>query len=250
MELAIVTGVSRGLGESVAKLFLKSKTPLIGVSRTTNDTLIDYAKELGVTYYPMNEDLQHLVNLEELSSTFEEKINHYQPETIYLVNNAAMVNPVHQASKLQSQELTNHINLNLTAPMIITNALIETATKNNARLVCMTVSSGAADRPIYGWSAYCSSKAGINMYIRTVALEQEHLHSPHKIVAFNPGVMDTEMQQEIRKHSEEEFIDVEQFKDYKNKDMLRTSDEVAEVLYKTITMGDKLTNGSSYSVSD
>lgn len=250
MDLAIITGVSKGLGASVAKLFLKFGTPVIGVSRTDNIELANYADENSTRYDHYQTDLKELDQLEELKTKLTTYINTHKPETIFLINNAAMVNPVHQVSKLDARELIEHINLNLTAPMILTNALLGLASDSHTKLIGLTVTSGAADSPIYGWSAYCSSKAGINMYTRTTALEQEELSTGHKVVAFNPGIMDTEMQADIRSSSHDEFIDVDRFKEYKEQSMLRSSEEVAQVLYKIITLKDQLTNGYIYSVSD
>src|SRR5690625_5748465 len=88
----------------------------------------------------------------------------------------------------------------------------------------VNITSGAANRPIYGWSAYCSTKALINRYTETVALEQHTLKTENKVFAFSPGVMDTNMQAEIRSTDSASFKDVEQFIQYKKDDQLRHTD--------------------------
>lgn len=250
MKLAIVTGVSKGLGASVAELFLKSNLPLIGISRTENNELKQLANDYNTAYEHLSADLGQEKELEKLTESLGERLAHYQPKTVYLVNNAAMVKPVHQASKIHSKELFSHINLNMTAPMVIINSLISQASEYDATLVGLTVTSGAAENPIYGWSPYCSTKAGINMYTKTVALEQEELKTGHKIIAFNPGIMDTNMQANIREHTQEEFIDIDRFKSYKENQLLRQPREVAEVLYKIIIEEDMLRNGHIYNVNE
>ena len=57
-------------------------------------------------------------------------------------------------------------------------------------------SSGAAHRPLEGWSAYCSGKAALAMLTRAVALE--HAAEGIRVFGFAPGTIDTDMQVTIR----------------------------------------------------
>ena len=50
MRYALVTGTSRGLGESIANFLLESDVHVIGVSRTENLKLQKKAKELNMKY--------------------------------------------------------------------------------------------------------------------------------------------------------------------------------------------------------
>src|SRR5699024_5076527 len=117
-------------------------------------------------------------------------------------------------------------------------------------LISMIITSGAANRPIFGWSAYCSSKASMNMYVQTVALEQNHLKTNHKIIAFSPGVMDTAMQEKIRESSTEAFIDVETFRGYKEDGQLSKSDMVGSVIVDIMGDESSIENGKIYDISD
>src|SRR5262249_46966523 len=60
----------------------------------------------------------------------------------------------------------------------------------------INVSSGAAYRPLEGWSAYCAAKAGLAMLTRSIKLETEGRGI--RIFGFSPGTLDTEMQVKIR----------------------------------------------------
>src|SRR5699024_12219854 len=98
------------------------------------------------------------------------------------------------------------------APMILMNTMINES--NNALFIGANISSGAADRPMYGWSAYCSSKASIDMYTKTLALEQKALGTNHKVFAFSPGIMDTEMQEKIHSSIRKQLANLETYKVY------------------------------------
>src|SRR3546814_9905713 len=60
----------------------------------------------------------------------------------------------------------------------------------------INVSSGAAERPRQGWSAYCAGKVGLAMITRSLALETEGRGL--RVFGFRPGIVDTEMQVTIR----------------------------------------------------
>src|SRR5690625_5452847 len=112
-----------------------------------------------------------------------------------------------------------------------------------------TITSLAAERPVYGWSAYCSTKASINMYTKTVGLEQEVEGTENKVFAFSPGVMDTNMQAEIRSRTKEQFKDVESFRQYKERNALRDPKKVGQILVKLL-LDEKIENGKVYYVTD
>src|SRR5699024_9478727 len=103
-----------------------------------------------------------------------------KPTKIYLVNNAGVVNPIGQAATNENDDLQTHVAVNTIAPMVVTNTLLQWAMEHDIRLIGASVTSGAAEKPHYGWSAYCSTKAGLNMYTKTVALEQDEQKTGNK----------------------------------------------------------------------
>jgi len=249
MDYAIVTGSSKGLGESVSELFLESGIHVIGISRNENSKLVNIAKENNTIYRHVSADLADVETLNGVCDEISEYVFTNDPSTVYLVNNAATVEPVKQSIHIKQEELTKHVNLNTIAPMVLTNYFLQKATEMRVQLKSAIVTSGAAQNPVFGWSAYCSTKASIDMYTKTVALEQANLHAEHKIIAFNPGIMDTGMQQKIRSSSKSEFIDVERFKGYKENNQLKDTESVAGVLVDILT-DDNVQSGEIYQISD
>ncbi|HLS34983.1 MAG TPA: (S)-benzoin forming benzil reductase [Bacillota bacterium] len=248
MKLAIVTGVSRGLGEATAKLFMQEKFRVIGVSRSDYD-LTNFAQENNVTYEHISADLSDVATVEQLTGQLEEILTERDVTKLYLVNNAALLGPIDQAMNYNVEDLATHVQVNTIAPMVLTNFLLNICHREDISLTAVTITSGAAERPVYGWSAYCSTKASINMYTKTVGLEQEEIDSGNKVIAFSPGVMDTNMQAEIRSSTEEQFIEVETFREYKETNQLRSPEEVGRVLMN-ILLNEKIENGQIYYVRD
>jgi len=146
--------------------------------------------------------------------------------------------------------MLQHYQINVIAPTTIINELLTDTSNENYQLVGVNITSGAAERAISGWSAYCSSKASINMYTKTVAIEQDEKNTGHKIIAFSPGIMDTAMQERIRKSSEDSFIDVDRFRQYKENNHLKETDLVGGILVDLLTDESTIENGKIYDVND
>jgi benzil reductase ((S)-benzoin forming) len=91
----------------------------------------------------------------------------------------------------------------------------------------VNISSGAARRPISGWTAYCAAKAGLDMASRVLALEAGQRGLAIEVSSLAPGVIDTAMQETVRGSSEEDFADVERFRAMKAEGVLRPAAEVA-----------------------
>lgn len=250
MRYAVITGVSKGLGESVAKLFLESGINVIGISRSKNEELTTYADQNNVIFQHYSCDLGDLESLENTVSAIGNQIFAADPDSIYLVNNAAVLEPIAQATNIKNADLAYHVQLNTIAPMVMTNSLLQQATEHDVRFIGATITSGAAEGPVYGWSAYCSTKASMNMYTKTVALEQDELKTGSKVIAFSPGIMDTGMQKKIRASSADDFIEVDTFRDYQKNNLLKDTEAVGGVLVDILTDEESIENGKIYHVKD
>ncbi|WP_042149257.1 (S)-benzoin forming benzil reductase [Paucisalibacillus sp. EB02] len=250
MKIALITGVSKGLGESIAKLFLESGIHVLGISRNSNNRLVKIAQKNNVNYQHYPCDLGNISEIEKMVEKIQEDVRHYSPTLLYLINNAAVVEPIKQVTQIDNKELADHFQLNTIAPIILMNKMLQFSSESNNAFIGVNITSGAAERPIYGWSAYCSSKASINMYTKTAALEQLVLKTGHKIIAFNPGIMDTSMQQTIRSSSKESFIEIDKFKEYKEKKQLRDTDTVGGILIDILNDEASIENGKIYDVNE
>jgi NAD(P)-dependent dehydrogenase (short-subunit alcohol dehydrogenase family) len=78
-----------------------------------------------------------------------------------------------------------------------------------------------------GSSMYCASKAGMDHYSRCVALEEAHLPNGARIVSLAPGVIDTDMQSDLRAGDQSQFPERENFVNLKTAGALASPDEAA-----------------------
>lgn len=250
MKFALITGTSRGLGESIAQFLLESYVHIIGVSRTKNLALEAKAKEYNVNYFHLTTDLTVANEVEEMISKANEILNKHEVTSLYIINNAGMLEPMNQAKEVDSKKLIKHFQINALTPMMITNNFLKLSEKADYTLTIANITSGAAAKAIYGWSAYSSSKASLNAYTQTVGIEQTVLKTYNKIFAFSPGIMDTDMQKHIRIQDKDAFIEVENFKNYKKSNLLKDTDVVAGVFLDILTSESEIRNGEIYNITD
>ena len=216
MDIIIVTGASKGIGFELSKQLQEKGKKVIGIART---------KPEGVDSF-VSADLAETNRLEEIiTSIIDENIK--VASSFTLINNAGMVDPIGLIGDVQAGIMAKAIAVNLTAPMIISNAFISRLQnfKNMKRIV--NISSGAGRNPYEGWGTYCTTKAGLDHFSRVVALEQASTAHPVEIVSIAPGIIDTGMQETIRSSEEDAFPLLDQFINYKEKGLLSSAAETA-----------------------
>ncbi|MGM8214232.1 SDR family NAD(P)-dependent oxidoreductase [Bacillaceae bacterium W0354] len=247
MKYAIVTGASRGLGLEVARNFIKDGYSVITLARG-NPNLDELASKHKVSYNHFSVDLIDLKQLTQTLNLITSQLKEISIDELVVVNNAGTVQPIGPVGTLNNEDIANHVTLNMTTVMIIVNTIKQEVKANQS--IFINVTSGAAERRVYGWNAYCATKAAINMYTEVSALEATERKTNDLHIAFSPGTMDTEMQKEICSVDEDDFIEVEKFKDFKKKGQLRNPIEVADLLSNLLKNKENLTNGKIYRVYD
>jgi benzil reductase ((S)-benzoin forming) len=249
MKYAIITGASKGLGESIAKRLLQEQIAVVSVSRTENDELKKLAAEKGMDYKHISCNLSLEKEIQEVFMEIAHCIFEKNPTEILLFNNAGVIEPIQKVGNLDQTPIIRNIKVNLIAPILITNLFLSKAQITNTKVTVINVTSGAAVRSIEGWSVYCSAKAGLNMFTQTAAIEQAELKSKNTIIGFSPGVMDTSMQETIRASSEDAFKELEKFKGLKEQNLLMDTDAVARGLVGLVLNGNPET-GRVYHIKE
>lgn len=112
-----------------------------------------------------------------------------------LINNAGVIEPIVRLAEADPAAWARNIEINLVGAFNAIRAVLPAMiAAGGGRII--NLSSGAAERPLEGWSAYCAAKAGLAMLTRQIALETEG--SNIRVFGFRPGTTDTDMQVAIR----------------------------------------------------
>jgi Dehydrogenases with different specificities (related to short-chain alcohol dehydrogenases) len=232
MKLAIISGGSKGLGHAIAEKLIVDGYQVVEFSRSA-----PHAYSIKLDFSAPDLMLPALsANLETLAAK--------QWDEIVVVSNAASLSPIGPTSKKNSMAVLANININFTSAILFMSEVIKHFQSHPCRKVLASISSGAALKAYSGWSLYCSAKAGLESYVRTVAVEQETETSPFVMLNVDPGVMDTDMQSLIRSSHKDDFPAVDYFIHRKESGELRTPDQVAigvvKILHSDATRGTRM----------
>ena len=220
MKAYIITGASKGIGLELAKQLIEAGHFVVGIARTESELV-------GMKF--IQADLSKTEKLESLLNEVIESV----PENVgsfTLINNAGMVDPIGLIGSVSPEEMTKAIAVNLTAPMIISNAYISKLKDFQGTKRIVNISSGAGRNAYEGWGTYCATKAGLDHFSRVVALEQLKAKYPVEIVSIAPGIIDTGMQENIRASNEDAFPLLDKFIDYKEQGLLSSAEQTARKL--------------------
>ncbi|TVY07261.1 (S)-benzoin forming benzil reductase [Paenibacillus cremeus] len=236
-NIYIITGVSRGIGEALAKRLLQPSNRVIGISRKANEQLAAWAEKQEAAYEFFPYDLKETQGLDALLERVFAKVNKQETSSVTFINNAGMLEPIMPLQEADSQVMTEHLQVNLLAPMICTAAFIRLTEGWEMPRTIVNISSGAGKHPYSGWAAYCTSKAGLDMLTRCVALEQGEGAHAVKLLSIAPGIVDTQMQELIRSTPEASFPDVNKFIELKATDALTSPEDAADRIAGVLESG-------------
>ena len=224
MKVAIITGGSRGLGLALVETYCENGFKVVSISRGKSQF------EHPNLVRQIKFDLANIEKFDELENEIFSLFNQDQVSSIVLINNAAITGDVKKIGNGSGRSINQTIQINLTAPLILSSVFIRHFKEKAIPFKILNISSGAAVRPIFGLTNYCTSKAGMEMMTKTIAVEQEE-NKNFCILSISPGIVDTDMQNEIRKSSKEDFKDLETFKAFKENNQLVSAKEVANKIY-------------------
>jgi NAD(P)-dependent dehydrogenase (short-subunit alcohol dehydrogenase family) len=175
----LVTGATSGIGEATFKLIMQYG----GIPYITgrNEGKL---KQLSETYHLKN----HQIYPADLTNdTAIENITNSINKLDGVVNAAGIVLPV-PIKFIKRKHINDLLNINLTAQILLTASLFKNKKiNNNASLVY--ISSISSKHPYFGGSLYVSSKAAIEAFSRSVALEYASKKIRANVVA--PGLVKT-----------------------------------------------------------
>lgn len=225
MNYFYITGTSKGLGKALCeKLLLEQNNFVFGISRTHTVNHKNY-KHISL-------DLNNIKDIE--SFDFED---YKDAEKIILINNAGIIGEIKKVGTRSTSDIISTYNINTIAPSILMNKFIAQFQKAGFEKIILNISSGAGRHTVESWATYCASKAALDMYSQVIFDEQKHFNKEKavKVYSIAPGIIDTPMQDEIRKAKVSDFPIVENFINYKNSGALSSAEEVSEKLIKFIS---------------
>ena len=222
MHYYLITGASQGLGRALAEAILqRPDTQVLGISRHAT---IEHPR---YQHQPLD-----LSDIEAVAHNLG-KIFGPRPDahSLTLINNAGTLGEIGYVGELPNEHFQFVFDLNVVAPAMLLNTFLSAyGHLSSLPRTVLNISSGAAQRPVDGWAAYCASKAALNALSETAQKEQDLRGSGVRIWALAPGVVDTGMQAHIRTAEAAQFSEREKFAALQAEEKLRSPAEAAEAI--------------------
>src|SRR4051812_27242363 len=241
MKTAIVTGVSRGLGEALVAELLSKGWHVVGLARTAPERAPQDA------YRFVRCDLGDTPRLADLVRPAFDAIAAEHPQAVCLINNAATIAGVGVLGALTPADIATSLAVNLVAPAVLANLFCAVFTNDAVERRIVNVSSGAAQATLAGESLYCVAKAGLEMLTRSLAAE--HASARFRAITVRPGIIDTPMQGFARTQSRTTLPSVDLFKDFYASGKLVPPDVVARKIVDRLVVA-PVEHGRTYSYAE
>ena len=241
----LVTGASKGIG---LELSLSLATLGINVILLARDTpMLEQSRDMvQLTLPSVSSIVCDLADNQSIDTVIVELKNNFQ-KIDGIVHNAGMISPIMPMSKAPSDAWAENIQVNLIGVQRLTKGIYSLMQASEHCRVT-TISSGASLRPLESWSSYCVAKAGQDMWARCLA--EEGMKDGITAISIAPGIVNTDMQKEIRSADSEDFPSLSSFVGYYENGDLSDAKDVANKLLPLITKHTNEQSGQRFDVRE
>lgn len=184
LKTVIVTGANRGIGLALARELAGRGWDVIATARQSANHLS--ANNISYRYLDISDPL----SVEAFATGLSGK------PVDMLINNAGVYQRTPALIPFDRKAWDEIIAVNLTGAVHLTARLLPSLLLGQARkIIAISSALGSIATTTGGSNAYRSSKAGLNMAMRTLAVEMEPLG--FLVASISPGVVDTELARDV-----------------------------------------------------
>lgn len=227
-ESVFITGVSSGIGHSLAELYLTTHD-VYGLSRRTCDLPLEWH---------FQGDLNNFTQLEKICTSLSSQTNSIE----LIVLNAALLGPIERFDNISIEECEELMRINVWSNKLILDSLI----KNKIEIKQVVfISSGASKSAYAGWGPYSVTKASLNHLCAMYAADFPQI----QFNSLAPGIVDTAMQQVLCEEVDSKrFPSVNRLREARGTENMPTPEVQAHLLKRGIEKCLELENGSYFDV--
>ena len=218
--VTILTGASRGLGLSLATQLLARGHRLLTLQRQPNPALQGAVEQWSV-------DLAEPGPVAQRLAQWVAALPRQGLASLTLINNAALLVTPGPLREADAAEVSRALRASLEAPLLLTAAFLRASADVPAPRKVLNISSGLGRFAMAGSAVYCATKAGMDHLSRALALEEAERPGGAKVVSLAPGVIDTDMQVQLRSADPTAFAAQTRFRTMKDSGGLDSGDTAA-----------------------
>jgi len=242
-HLTILTGASRGMGLAMAQQLLQPGATLLCISRHAQPTLTELVDTIDdATLAQWALDLHDGAAASAQLARWLALFLGDEFASATLINNAALVPSIAPLRDISAANIASVLRVGLEAPMQLTAAFLNATSHWSGARRVLNISSGNGRRAVGSMASYSAAKAGMDHYSRVVAIEEALKPNGAKICSLAPGIIDTDMQTQVRSADANAFPDKATFVEYKTGGHLLTPEAAARRVLTYLARADFGTN--------
>ena len=237
-HLTILTGASRGMGLALASQLLAPDAVLVCISRQSNAVLEREAHQASAM---LEQWAMDLANGAPVAARLGDWLRAQDPSSMAsatLINNAGVVSDLVPLRDANPGDLAHALRVGLEAPMQLCAAFLGATQHWQMPRKVLNISSGLGRRAMASSSAYCAAKAGMDHFTRCLALDEALQPNGAKVCSLAPGVIDTDMQLQLRGADADAFPDRAAFRGLHSQGQLTSPTEAALRILRYLTKSD------------
>lgn len=192
-KTVLITGASKGIGETVAKRFLSSGAKVIVVSR---NECIWAENNKNITL--IKQDINNTVFFEDWIREFEKTHGRID----ILINNAGIIQRKNLL-ETERKHIEEIFNVNFISTFLLSKVIASHMKKYNGGVIVNTLSF-ASKIPSVGSGIYAASKAALESLTKTMGAEWAPYNI--RVNGYSPGVIETEMTKSVIAQSKKELL--------------------------------------------
>jgi NAD(P)-dependent dehydrogenase (short-subunit alcohol dehydrogenase family) len=224
LPVTIVTGASRGLGFALAQQLLQRGHRLLTMQRQPAAVL---ASATGAPLEQWSVDLADPLPVARRLRDWIAALPRAEVASLTLVNNAALLVEPGPLAGADLDSVSRAARASLEAPLLLTAAFLEAGAGFGVPRKVLQISSGLGRHAMAGSAVYCAVKAGLDHAARSIALEEARQPGGARICSLAPGVIDTDMQVQLRGGDPAAFPEQARFASLKSQGRLDSPETAA-----------------------
>ena len=226
-HLYILTGGSRGMGLAMAEQLLHPDHVLLCISRHSHAGLAAQAQTRGAHLQQWTADLAEGADVARQLQDWLARQNPAEWASATLINNAGVIPKIGPLSQAEVGDLAHALRVGLEAPMLLSAAFVGATESWNLPRRVLNISSGLGRRAMAAQAGYCAAKAGMDHFTRCLALDEALKPQGARVCSLAPGVIDTDMQVQLRSAHLQDFADQANFQHLKDQGLLSSPQDAA-----------------------
>lgn len=236
-HLSIVTGGSRGLGLALVEQLLARGHHVLALARRPTGLPVPAGARLEAWTVDLADPLPVAGRLAAWLAAQDPSAL----ASVTLVHNAGVVSQPAPLSASDPAALSHALRVGLEAPLVLSASFLHGTRGWMLPRKLLFISSGLGRRAMAGSGSYCAAKAGMDHLARALALEEAAAPHGAGVVSLAPGVIDTDMQVQLRTADPALFPERARFQGLKDSGQL---DSPAQAAAKVLAVLDRDDFGS------